>query len=324
MTSRTRELFDASHGRSGRSDERADDGFEPLDRLPRPVVEPGLVPPVDLESGVVGLPLVEVGGEERAGGRPPVFVGGDHVGGAVVVGDLELGEQAEPFAVDVAQHVPLEEAAPPAVGHDRAEHVLAVGQQRGDVVRVVADPVGVARPAGRQHVIADDHPVEVDAVHAGRRDVRGAPARWSGPARSNERRRNGDGACRSSGSMVGGVIHVADQSSGSNSPASIANGSLHGDSTPSLSPHPNAHGGSLTGDERVAGPVDEDGGVRVDAAERDVVDLDLVARLPPRRRVGVGDPRQAWRAVADAQRLAELGSPMLGAKASNSAHVVVS
>ena len=116
-------------GGPGGATSRADLGLETCRRLPRVVVEPGTVPSVELEPGVVRLALVEVGREERAGRGAPVLVGDDHVGRAVVVGDLELGEQAEPVAVDVAEHVPLEKPPPPTVGDDRAEHVLAAGEQ---------------------------------------------------------------------------------------------------------------------------------------------------------------------------------------------------
>ncbi len=261
--------------------------------------KPRLVPSVEFEPSVVGLALVEVGGEEWAGRRAPLVVGGDHVGGAVVVGDLELRQQAEPLAVDVAQHVPLEEPAPPPVGDDRAEHVVAGGDQRGDVVGVVAEAVGVTRPAGRQDVVADDVPVEMDAVHPGgghvqpglldtpilqverapqvgrrRRPVEWIDRRWRDPRRRP-------------------VLRVEQ--------AGFDRERLTPERLVSIvTPNTHTHGSALSRDELVRRPVHEDGGVTVDATGRNAVDLDLVRRLAPRANVGVGDPRQARRTYADA------------------------
>ncbi len=169
------DLLDPPHGRAWRRDQSADVWFEPCRRLPRVVVEPGTVPSVEREPGVVRLSLVEVGHEEWAGRGSPVLVGDDHIGRAVVEGDLELGEQAESVAVDVAEHVPFEKAPPPAVGNDGAQHVLATGQQRCDVVGVVPQAVLVARPSRCEQVVTDHTSVEVDLVDASRRHVQAGP-----------------------------------------------------------------------------------------------------------------------------------------------------
>jgi len=93
---------------------------ERLDRLPVAVVEPRHGPAVALEPGVVGLPVVEIGGQDRAGCCPPVAVGADDVDRSVHVADLELREQGHSIAADVAPPVTrAEAAAEPAVAEDR-------------------------------------------------------------------------------------------------------------------------------------------------------------------------------------------------------------
>ena len=65
------------------------------------------------------------------GAARQLFVGDDAVGGAVGVADLELGQQRQPVAVDVARRPPskAQPAAIPAIAEHRAESVAAFAQQ---------------------------------------------------------------------------------------------------------------------------------------------------------------------------------------------------
>ena len=99
-------------------------------------------------------------------------VGDDALGGAVGVLDLELGQQRQPVAVDVAPAAAVAQpAAVPAVAQDGADGVAALLQQGGHVEGLVAQAVVVAGPAGRHDVVADHRAVDLGLVQAQRGDV---------------------------------------------------------------------------------------------------------------------------------------------------------
>ena len=123
-----------------------------------------------VQAGVEGLPVVEVGGGDRAGRADPDVVGGDHLAGAVGILDLQLGDQAQLLAVQRPSAVPAEVPAPPAVAEPGAQRVVPGPDQVGDVVGHVAQARLVGGPAGREFVVADALTVQLklrDAVGAG-------------------------------------------------------------------------------------------------------------------------------------------------------------
>ena len=113
-------------------------------------------------------------------------------GGAIGVGDLELGEQAEFVAVvaSVLAGVPSESPAIPTVSEDSAEGVRADSQQVGDVVGVGNDPFAIAGPAGREQRIGDLGAVDEHLVAPS--DVTYRRADATGAAMSNSVRSNGE------------------------------------------------------------------------------------------------------------------------------------
>ena len=125
-------------------------------------------PRAQLPARVVALAHQEVRVLERAGGGAPALVAGDHLDAAVVVLDVQLAQQRRILAVVVAppQRVHADEAGVPAGAEDRAEHVLAVAQERGDIVRRVLDPRAVVGPSGREDGVADARAVELHLQHA--------------------------------------------------------------------------------------------------------------------------------------------------------------
>ena len=155
------------HGWTLPRDESADCRFEPLDGIPRPIVEPGPRPAVHVEPGVVRLTVVQVSIDHRTARRPPRRVRGNRVDRSVGPGDLQLSEEAEAVAVDVARHLPGEMTLPPAIGDHRADHVVAGNDLFGDVVGLVPEPLLVCGPARSEHGVADDGTVEVQLIDPG-------------------------------------------------------------------------------------------------------------------------------------------------------------
>jgi hypothetical protein len=97
---------------------------------------------VPLAHDQVGVPD---GGERGL----PVLVGDHPLAGPVGEADDQLGQQFRGLAVVRAGPlgVEAEEARVPAVGQQRAEHVLAFVDQAGHVVGLVRDPPRVVGPA---------------------------------------------------------------------------------------------------------------------------------------------------------------------------------
>ena len=135
---------------------------------PAVVAEARLGPRAELPARVVALAHQQVRVLERAGGGSPARVAGDHLDAAVLVLDVQLAQQRRVLAVVVAppQRVHADEAGVPAGAEDRAEHVLAVAQERADVVRRVLDPRAVVGPSGREDGVADARAVELHLQHA--------------------------------------------------------------------------------------------------------------------------------------------------------------
>ncbi len=126
---------------------------------------PGLyvrhVPAGDLVACVIDLAVVDRVLQDGAGRHAPPFGGGDEDRRAVGVVDPELEQQ-------LGRPVP-------AVAQDGADHVLALAQIGGDVVRRREHTMVVRRWGGIQHVIAHDVAVEVEFVVPQACDVGASP-----------------------------------------------------------------------------------------------------------------------------------------------------
>ncbi len=237
----------------------------------------------------------------------PGVVAGEGVDLAVGGGDLELGEHGEPVAVQGVLAVEAEPAAEPAVADQELEPVLAGPDQAGDVVRLVAKPLLVRRPARRELVVADPLAVEfrqVDAVgggvEAGLHDVRG---------------QLGDAGEQGSGGAVG-VVPRADEASGPVVGAEqtglddrrltplapvVITADAHADLTPTRA---TSAGRPATGPgpDRGTGPcTPEPWRCWTLSRPTPVADLDLVRRLRVPGVSGRDLPRQPGRRGADAQ-----------------------
>lgn len=133
---------------------------------------PAAWPSRDRAGGRRTPPLVQAAAQDGAPGSCPGGVGGDDAGGAVGVGDFQLGDEALVGAVDVAGAAVEAVPAPvPAVAEPGADRVRAVGEVPGHVVGAVAQAVGVHRPAGCQGFVADPAAVDLHLVEAVGGDV---------------------------------------------------------------------------------------------------------------------------------------------------------
>ena len=130
-------------------------------RLPLAIVEARRVPAGHGQPGVVRLAHQEVGLEDRAGGGLPVGAGGDVVGRAVGVLEVQHGPEPRVLAVMVALLAEADVAAVPAVGQDRSQGVGARLHAAGHVVGAVIDALGVVGPAGVEVIVADALAIEV-------------------------------------------------------------------------------------------------------------------------------------------------------------------
>ena len=122
----------------------------------------------------------------------PGFIGDDALGRAIHVVDLELGQQRQPIAVNVATPtVEAESPSVPTVTQDAADGVAAFTQEVRHVERLVAQAVIVTGPSRVQDVIADGIAVELHLVHTegchiqprsrhARADVELAAQQWTG------------------------------------------------------------------------------------------------------------------------------------------------
>ena len=173
--------LDSPDRRSGRRHERAEVAIEHPHPGPGPVVEAGREPAGPFSASIVRLAVVQVAGQDRPGAGPPGRVGDDPVGGPVRVLDLELGEQPQPIAVDVAPPA-AETRAGPDTSRRRASlrGRSSLAAQMRHVEGLVAQAVVVAGPAGCQDVIADAYAVDLSFVQPERCDVQPSARDFTG------------------------------------------------------------------------------------------------------------------------------------------------
>ena len=115
------------------------------DARPAPVVEARAVPVGTALPEVGRAPVVEVGGSDLPGRRPPILIGGDHDPTAIGAVDLELSDEPDLLAVvaSLVPRLPAEAASIPSVAEDRPDRIRPRGQERRDVVRVGEEAVAV-------------------------------------------------------------------------------------------------------------------------------------------------------------------------------------
>ncbi len=127
-------------------------------------------PALQRDPEVDALPRHQVRPPDRPGGPGPGRVGGHDRAGPVRVVDVELAEEGERRAVAVVVAAVARLAAPPAVGEDHLQFVVAFVEERGHVVGLHLEPGRVAgRPRGQLQVADPDATEErlVDAVGGG-------------------------------------------------------------------------------------------------------------------------------------------------------------
>ncbi len=91
--------------------------------------------------------------------------------GAVRRGHLELCQQRKPVAVQGATTVPAQPTAIPTVAEKDLEVVVALAHLVGHVVRLVAQPMLIARPTRREELVANTHTVQLRLVQPVRGDI---------------------------------------------------------------------------------------------------------------------------------------------------------
>src|SRR5205807_307847 len=97
-----RDQFGAPNRRPGWCDERGKLSIELSHTGPIVVIIPGRRPARSLQTGIVRLTIIDVAGQNGCLCGTPGLVGDDTLACAVRVVDLELGQQREPVAIDVA------------------------------------------------------------------------------------------------------------------------------------------------------------------------------------------------------------------------------
>jgi hypothetical protein len=93
------------------------------------------------------------------------------VDGTVGGGHLKLGQQRQPVPVEGTAAAESKPSTVPAVAQQHLQFVAALAGQVGDVVGLVPQPVGVAGPPRRQHLVAHATPVQPGLVQAVRRGI---------------------------------------------------------------------------------------------------------------------------------------------------------
>ena len=146
-------------------------------RRPGHVIETGRVPAGHVAARVMGLTHLQVVGADGAGGGFPVLAGGHHRACAVRVLDFQLRQQPGRFAVIrtarslAGQQAEADVARVPAAPENGARGVVAFAQQVRHVVGVVVDPLVVIRPARCKKVLAHALAVDRKLVKPQRRGV---------------------------------------------------------------------------------------------------------------------------------------------------------
>ena len=123
------DLLHRPHRRGRRADQRVVPALADGDRLPVRGVVPRRGPALLQQPAVLALSLDQVGGQDVRVGPAPGGVGAEDGGGAVVVLEVQLGEERGLLAPLVGGAQDPDLAAVPPVGEQRAEHVRFPGRE---------------------------------------------------------------------------------------------------------------------------------------------------------------------------------------------------
>ncbi len=159
-----------AHGLVALRDEESGPGLQARGGFPLRVVESWPAPARRLQTGVIGLAVLQVGLDVGSVRRLPRTVRGDPLGRAVGVGDAHLCHQRGGVPVLAAPAQP-DLAGPPAFRQGRADHVVPACQQLRHVVGLGLDALVVVRPARREHLVPDRLAVDLQLVEAECRGV---------------------------------------------------------------------------------------------------------------------------------------------------------
>ena len=124
-----------------------DEGREvPLDLShpdPPTIIEAAFRPARQFQASIIGLTIVEVARQNGSSCGTPGFISDDALARAVGVVDLELGEQRESVAIDIATStIEAEAAAIPPVAKDGPYGIVPFAQEIRDVEGLVVQAVG--------------------------------------------------------------------------------------------------------------------------------------------------------------------------------------
>ncbi len=127
------QFLDSPDRLSGRLGQGIERPLEQLNLRPGAVVESRFAPPRRFEPGIDDLAVVEARPDERTSRCTERLVRHDRLHPIRVL-QHELRPECGPIAVMVALALPAEPPERPAFAHDGTERVLAVTDERGDVV----------------------------------------------------------------------------------------------------------------------------------------------------------------------------------------------
>ena len=165
------DFLDAPDGGSGGRDEHVLAVIRDAHGLPVSRVESRLGPPCTLQARIVALAVIDVGCEDGPRRRLPVFIGGDDLLSTVREAHDNLRQERHLLAIRVAACFPREPAAIPAVAECDAYRVAPAAHEVRDVVRLVLQPLVVARPSRCEHLIANALAVDLHLVKSQCADV---------------------------------------------------------------------------------------------------------------------------------------------------------
>ena len=159
-----RELLRSAHRWPRRGDQCRGDCIDRAHTTPVVIVISRSAPAIALEPSVVGLAIIDVRHDDRAGRGLPCSVGADDLRAPIGVTDHELGQEPNTRAIVVATAVESQPAAIPPVPKCGAHRIRALLHERRHVVGIVLETLVVARPARREQPVAHATAIQLERV----------------------------------------------------------------------------------------------------------------------------------------------------------------
>ncbi len=147
------------------------DALGDINARPLRFVQVGFAPTRDFLAGVVGFAHEEIAFQDGAGRGLPTVVGDDRLRGPVGIFDDQFGCKARMGSVVVADVIPADVTAVPAIAQHGAHGVEALLELLSHVEGVVVDADAVIRPTRREIGFADRFAIQIELVVAQRRSV---------------------------------------------------------------------------------------------------------------------------------------------------------